>query len=90
MLIYDTKIIVLVNCKQVYTKDFPWYLSENYFLFWLHLLKSKACGAVFTVFSIYTLRCIQYMDCLASGLVFSMPMWLIWSWFMSAAVIFLL
>ena len=82
MIIYSTNKIAVVKCKRVHPDDFPdlpditWGIT---FSFGCVCWNTGHVEQLFTVFFMFGFMLVQQMDSLAS-LVFSIPMWWLWSW----------
>ena len=89
VVIYKTKIILLINCKDISSDRFPWppwYFVCHYLILGSCGMVIKTCGAVLIITfitSISVFKLIQYINSHASMLVFAMPIWLICSWFIA-------
>ena len=78
MVDYNTKIMLVINGKDVSIYRFPWpawYFMWQWLIFRLCRLKIQAYGAIFISASMSAFMLIWYMDSKASRLVYSILMW---------------
>ena len=83
LVVYNAEIMLIIEIEHVHANCIPWPYWDiimYHLVLWLCLLKCKTCSAIFYEFLISSFILTQYLDSCARIFVFSIPMWLMWSW----------
>ena len=79
VLIYNIKMMLVINCKHLSSYRFPWfpwYFMWYCFFLWSWFQETKSCGLIFNCFFCISIHVNLVYGLIASIPVFSMSMWL--------------